>query len=40
MGGIFHEIVSGAIESFLEKYGDLEERINLCKLKVSPMVTT
>ena len=32
MGGNFQEVVSGAFASFFRKYGDLADRINLCRL--------
>lgn len=40
VGGTFHVVVSGAPSSFFEKYGDLEDRRNLCSRKDSPAVVT
>lgn len=38
--GSFHVIASGEMDSFLEKYGDLEDSMSLCKWKVSPAAKT
>ena len=38
--GSFHEVVSGATDNFLAKYGDLADKINLCKRNDSSAAVT
>ena len=38
--GSFHDVVDGVAASFFEKYGDLDDRMNLCNWKESVVVVT